>query len=111
MFLHMFFKPQGHTATSFFLRRLPKKLDSKLQCSLDPDKMATGWGIHIIDGPNWFTLSCLFLCMLFSSAVVAITWSVVRKDLQGGFAIGSFLVALQTTIVGITFQWTQSPHG
>jgi hypothetical protein len=88
VFLHMFFKPQRPRATPFLFRRLPEALDSKLRPLLDLDKVAMSWRIRIIDGPNWFSLSCLFICtvVLFSSA--EIFWAEVRTNLQGGFVIG-----------------------
>jgi uncharacterized membrane protein len=70
---------------------------------------AFGWGIYIIDGPNWFMLSCLFLGFLVISGVIAILWWVVKRDISGAFAIGAYLVAVATAVLTVYFYAWTSP--
>ncbi len=68
-----------------------------------------GWGIYIIDGPNWFTLSCVFLSILVITGVFSLLWSVVKGDISGGFAIGAYLVAVATAVLTVLFYAWTSP--
>jgi hypothetical protein len=52
-FLHEYFKPGQHLG-KFWLNRLPKKLKEKLL--LNTDGSTIGWGIHIVEEPNWWLL-------------------------------------------------------
>ncbi|MCJ1467445.1 hypothetical protein MMC07_006070 [Pseudocyphellaria aurata] len=104
-FLHAFFSPKAHIS-DFWLGRLPKKLGDILPHSSD-ERLSVGWGIHIVEGPNWLLLTCTFIFMLLVSGVAAVVWSVIREDVQGGLAIGAYLVTVQTAIMTAFFFWCQ----
>ena len=54
--VHAFFDPSAHTF-QYWLSRLLKKLKDQFICNFDTqlDEVTenSGWGIHIIEGPNW----------------------------------------------------------
>lgn len=43
---------------------------------------------------------------LLVSGVLAVVWAMVKEDVQGGFSIGTYVVALQTTwMTTMFFKW------
>ncbi|KAI7776303.1 hypothetical protein LA080_005490 [Diaporthe eres] len=97
---HLLEHPADAEVLPVLYRKIPKKLRAKLQAC--PKKgSAVGWGIEFVEGLNWFTVF-LCGCVGFMSALVsAIIWSVVRSDVQGGFAIAGFMLAFLGFCLGI----------
>lgn len=91
-YLHVLFEPGIHL-DRFWSNRVPKKLDTKIMYGdgIDP---VIGWGVHIVEGPNWLAFSVLSELVLVLSAVVALTWSLLARDVSGGFAIGAYMVGV-----------------
>lgn len=81
-------------------QRVPKKLRDKLQAC--PRKgSAVGWGFQFVEGLNWFAI---FLCGcvgFLAALLLAMVWSIVKSDVQGGFAIVGFVLAFLGFCVGI----------
>jgi hypothetical protein len=50
--IHEFFNPGQHLS-NFWLDQIPKKLIEELECSRS-GVYSIGWGIHIVEGPDWF---------------------------------------------------------
>ena len=46
-----------------------------------------GWGIHIIEGPNWFVVGMINLFMMTLSGLAAGLWKLYMDDFQGAFWI------------------------
>jgi hypothetical protein len=108
IFLHAFFDQREHTF-QFCLDRLPKKLKSRLLHE-SRDEPCIGWGIHLLEGINWLTLSCLIVSMLVGTSVFAILWAILRHgDVQGAFSIGSYLMAIETACLTAVFFKITSP--
>ncbi|KAI3318876.1 hypothetical protein HD806DRAFT_526054 [Xylariaceae sp. AK1471] len=100
MLMHLFENPDHADVTLFMYRRFPKKLRAQLEaCPLKGSSV--GWGIEFVEGVNWwavFVTGCLgFLVCL----IVAISWSVAKGDVQGGFGIASFLLTFLIFCGGI----------
>lgn len=97
---HLLEHPEDAEVLPVLFRKFPKKLRAKL--SACPTKgSAVGWGIQVVEGLNWFTV---FLCGCFgftAALVSAVIWSVVRGDVQGGFAIAGFMLAFLGFCLGI----------
>ena len=89
---------------AIWLHRLPRKLHSRITQS--GDELPIGWGIHIIEGTNrpllfWFS----FVVVIFSLIVSSI-WAGIRKDIQGAFGIGAWIVAIPgVTTMAMHFRW------
>lgn len=111
VFMHAFFHPGVHTF-QFWLNRLPKKLKDELIISSSMEVQALepkiGWGIHIIEGLNSFFVTCMMIGLLLCTGVFAVVWSVVRHgNLQEGFGIGQYLVAIEAAIMSaLIIKWT-----
>ncbi|MCJ1438964.1 hypothetical protein MMC27_008354 [Xylographa pallens] len=105
VFMHYLNDPGPHRRPTW-LRRLPKKMNySLLNAS---EELVTGWGLHIIEGPNWVAIWTAAFCVTFVSGVFSTLWSILRNDVSGGFGIGSWLVsALTLGIMAYFSKWSQ----
>jgi len=97
IFFDAFFDPGVHLH-EWCLNRLPKKLDQSLDGNSN-----SGWGIYIVEGPDWYVISLLVAVIFLASGFFGVLWSVLRHDLQGGFAIASYLATLGTAAMTAFF--------
>lgn len=78
---------------------VPKKLRQRLQVC--PDKgYSVGWGIQFIENISYKRISLLVLASIVVSSVLAISWAVLKQDVQTGFTIGTFLLMTLTSGLG-----------
>jgi hypothetical protein len=108
IFLHYFSRrhPQSRLIWG---RRIPQKIgQSILQQMQAPDDILTGWGIRIVEGLNRVTILLISLMILLSSGIISIVWTVVRHDPSGGFAIGAWVLSVQTiSLMLILAKWSE----
>jgi len=89
---HLFEHPEHADVLPAIWRRIPRKLKSELKAC--PTRGSSlGWGLHLVEGMEWFLFSVLGCAGFFLCLLVSIIWSVVKEDVQGGFSIGGFLLA------------------
>lgn len=69
--------PLAPTASISGLGCLLKNLKDRLVYS-NGDNLSVGWGIHIVEGPNWLVLTCTFILMLGASGIAAVVQSVTK---------------------------------
>lgn len=81
----------------FWTKRTPKKLMQMLNYP-SPDPVI-GWGVHIVEGPNWHALAVLIIIFGVLSLAISLIYSAVTSDVSSGFAMGAFLVAAETMMV------------
>jgi hypothetical protein len=107
MLMHLLEHPEDAEALPVLYRRIPKKLRLKLEpCPVKGS--AVGWGLHFVEGLNWFVVF-VYGCFAFVvSLLLAVAWAEIRNDVQGGFAIGGFMLAFLLFCAGITHQEIQS---
>ncbi|EEU38137.1 uncharacterized protein NECHADRAFT_48363 [Fusarium vanettenii 77-13-4] len=89
---HLFENPDHAEVLPVLFNRIPKKMRKRL--SACPRKgSSTGWGISFVETLDTFVVF-LFGCIGFTlSLVAAVVYTVIMGDIQGGFAIGAFLLA------------------
>jgi hypothetical protein len=122
VFLHYLHRARwnvwGEHAEDVWLQRLPKKLNesilaqarlddatsqqNELEVLTDPN-LAFGWGVHILDGPNHAVLGLLLaigvaIAFLVSGMVVGFA-----KTQEQGFGVGSFLLAIVTSLMAAVY--------
>ena len=104
-FNHYFHKIHQADEDDTWITRFPQLQDSSL--FYGNEKLAKGWGIEIIEAPNWMLFLIVNLWgLLFSGAVAALT-CILMHDNQTGVAIGAWLSAVQMlTITALFWQWT-----
>ena len=87
------------------MHRLPKKLKDSIFSN--SDEFPVGWGIHIIEAPDYYIISALVLLGLAVSGALAILWAVLMKDVQGAFGIGSYVATVQAAwMATVYFKWS-----
>lgn len=94
--LHILFEPGTHSG-DFWTKRTPKKLVQMLSYP-GPDPVI-GWGVHIVEGPNWYAIAALTIIVNVLSVLLALIYSAVASDVSTGFAVGSFFLAVGTLVV------------
>lgn len=58
-----------------------------------------GWGVHIVEGPNWHALAVLIIIFSVLSLATSLIYSAVTSDVSSGFAMGAFFIAAETMMV------------
>ncbi|KUI53187.1 hypothetical protein VP1G_10526 [Cytospora mali] len=100
LLMHLFEHPDHAECEPVLYKKVPKKLDYRLE-ACPVKKTAIGWGVSFVEGLNWFTVF-IYGCAGFASALVlAVVWSMIRGDIQGGFAIAGFMLAFIGFCMGI----------
>ena len=100
LLMHLFDNPDHAECVPVLYKKIPKKMRERL-IACPVKKSAMGWGIYFVEGLN---ISAIFIygCSGFVSALVfAIAWSIIRHDIQGGFAIAAYMLAFLGFCVGI----------
>jgi len=92
---HLFHHPEcANDEQHIASLRTPKKKREKLV--ICPERgTSVGWGLQIVEG--WIVGRLWLLALLFvvlGTTVFAICWSILKKDLQGAFAVSAYVVAL-----------------
>ena len=91
--LHCLWKPGPHL-DRFWLNLFPKKLKEALHYMSSKQEDNKGWGIHIVEGLNWASVTFLGLILVGISAVLGIVYSAVTHDVGAAFSISAFLGVL-----------------
>lgn len=87
-----------HNGKRIWIPRLPRRLKNRV---IDDGEGCSGWGIHVIEGPNRKVISLIMMITIFGSIIAAVIWSIVRHDVPGGATLGAFIVALPATHLAI----------
>ncbi|KAI0137843.1 hypothetical protein F4776DRAFT_621371 [Hypoxylon sp. NC0597] len=100
MLMHLFNHPEDADILPLLYRRIPKKLRLRLEaCPIKGS--AVGWGMHFVEGLNWIVLFG-YGCMGFAvSLILAVVYAMLMSDVQGGFAIGGFMLAFFLSCAGL----------
>ena len=83
-------------ARSFWLDRLPKKLQGPVSRSSEPQSME--WGVHILEGPDYVNMYFTLICTLSACLALVAVYTVKTRDVAGAAGIGSMLVAALTLL-------------
>jgi hypothetical protein len=90
---------------------MPKKLGRSLldiRRTSEIEKDVVGWGVHIIEGPNRARITLLTVVVVGVSLIVPLIYTVMTKDISGGYAIGAWIVAAWTAILtALFYQWME----
>jgi hypothetical protein len=98
--LHLWNSPNHPDGTGqTVLGRFPKKKHERLY--VGPNDTVYGWGIHLVEGPNWVLIwFIIFIVVLIGSCVFSIAYSVLQHDIQSAFAISSYVISFATLSIG-----------
>ena len=97
---HLFHHPEHANKMSVTCLRTPKKRKTRLAvCPLRGTNV--GWGIHLVEG--WIMTRVWLLALgsfVLGSLVFGVCWSILRRDVQGAFAVSAYIITLLTLVVG-----------
>lgn len=91
-YLHVLFEPGNHL-NQFWMNRTPKKLDTRIEYGTGVEPII-GWGVHLVEGPNWMAFSIVSEIVLVMSLLLSVVYSVFTRDVSAGFTMGAYLVAV-----------------
>ncbi|KAF4483151.1 hypothetical protein CGGC5_v010247 [Colletotrichum fructicola Nara gc5] len=92
LMMHLFENPNHADIFPVLLRRIPRKTKERLRPC--PKKGSSiGWGVQFketLNGMYVFAFGCIgfMLCL-----VISVVYTLMKDDIQGGFAIGGFVLA------------------
>ena len=81
--------------------RLPQKLETSLYFS--NDVLAVGWGVQILEGPNWGLIWIVLTIATLLSGLIAVFCAFLVHDKATGVAIGAWLTAIQAMALAAAF--------
>ncbi|KAK2022198.1 hypothetical protein LX32DRAFT_603295 [Colletotrichum zoysiae] len=92
LMMHLFENPDHADILPVLFRRIPRKTRARLEAC--PVKgSSVGWGVQYVEAPDGLYVF-VFGCLGFLGCLaVSVAWTVVKHDIQGGFAIGGFALA------------------
>jgi hypothetical protein len=97
---HLFEHPEHADVLPRIWNRIPRKLHAELTAC--PTRgSSVGWGLQLEEGMEWFMFFVLGCAGFLACLLVAVVWSLVQGDVQGGFSIGGFLLAFLVFCGGI----------
>lgn len=78
--------------------QLPKRACGQLQSS--PDQAELGWGIHFEEAWHWRTIYFVLVILMLLGVLFGVIWTVIKRDIQSGFAITAASCALGPVLLG-----------
>jgi hypothetical protein len=60
--------------------------------------MTFGWGVHVLEGPDYRTIRVINLCMLIISSLTAYLWKYFTGDFQRAFGLDGWIVAVVNSV-------------
>ena len=97
---HYFWSPEclDPQQTTIY-HQLPKRTCGQL--STVRNASALGWGVHFEEGWHWRSIYFVVVVLAVTASLTfGITWTLLRGDLQGAFAVASTWTALGSLLLG-----------
>jgi hypothetical protein len=89
--MHLYENPDHADAASVLFRKIPKKLYSRIETNAMVGS-SVGWGIQLVEGVNAPAIFMYGYLGFIAILLVAVLWSFLRGDVQGGFGIAPVLL-------------------
>ena len=107
--LHCFRCPEVCSKSDFCLKRFPGHLYPDVTVDNDSDE-GIAWGVELVEGREWAFLWIISFLVMSCSVAFGVVYTVVMRDVQGGFTVAGFIVAFGASLVG-TLQITMEVTG
>lgn len=96
---HLYDHPDHAGELAVCFARVPRKLHERLFYKSVADRNE-GWGVCFFEGVSWSRV-CLFgLVGVTACTVFGVTWTVLKDDVQGGFGVASYMLAVLVLALG-----------
>lgn len=67
-----------------------------------------GWGIHIVEEPNWYAYAFFAHIIVLLSGVLSLIYAVLGRDISSAFAMGAYILTVLTLYVTLGYlKWQQ----
>jgi len=98
--MHFFKHPQRFRMDQeVIFNQLPKRCVEEL--AAPHDKLEAGWGLYFEEGWHWKTIYFILVVLVITGALVfGITWSIMKLDIQSGFAITAVWMTVGSMALG-----------
>jgi hypothetical protein len=96
---HLYDHPDHADDLPVCYSRVPRKLRERLAAAPGIGR-SEGWGICFIEGVSWPRVCALGLVGVLASTIFGIAWTVVQKDIQGGFGVASYMLGVLVLSLG-----------
>jgi hypothetical protein len=90
---HLYDHPDHADDLPVCYSRVPRKLRERLAAAPGLGR-SEGWGICFIEGVSWPRVCALGLAGVLASTIFGVVWTVVQKDIQGGFGVASYMLGV-----------------
>ena len=100
LLMHLFEHPEDAEVIPVLYRKIPKKLHVRLE-ACPREGSSIGWGLHFVEGMNWFAVFVYGCAGFILSLIAALSWAITKDDVQGAFAIAGFMIAFLLFCGGI----------
>jgi hypothetical protein len=97
--IHLYRCPKSSGGLNFCLKRFPGYCQEQVRIEDDADE-ELAWGIELVEGRDWVYLWVIGFLILSFSIAFGIGWTMVRKDVSGGFTVAGTLMTTFTCLLG-----------
>ena len=97
--MHYYHHPHDADDALVWFDRIPKNLHRCVHLD-DNRRIDVGSGVHLVEGLDWVKLWTLGLIGLLSSLLFGVLWSIFASNIQSGFAVAEFIMAVLTCMLG-----------
>lgn len=104
--MHLYQHPDDADRDTICLARFPKRKNERLHIK-SGNVTELGWGIHFEEGLHWKKIWVVGTAISTASVIFGICWSALRDDIQGGFGVSGFTMAVLAFGIGTM----QAVHG
>ena len=98
--------PRTQTKILSVSHGFPKRMSERLQIRSE-NASEVGWGVHFAEGLHWKKVLAVEAIVTLTSIIFGVCWSVLRNDIQGGFGVSAYVMAILAFGIG-TMQAFQS---
>jgi hypothetical protein len=104
--MHIYQHPEDADRDTICLARFPKRENERLHIK-SGNVTELGWGIHFEEGLHWKKIWTGGAAVTIASLIFGICWSAMKHDIQGGFGVSGYTMAILTFGIGAM----QAVHG
>jgi len=89
--MHSYDHPEHAAELPVCFSKVPRKLKERLSAA-PATGSSEGWGICFVEGVSWTRVCALGFVGFSASLIFAVSWTLVRGDIQGAFGVASYML-------------------